>query len=165
MLARSWMRPRFNIPRFETSRLLHETKFLARSTKRAAGVQAITTYLRNGMKIGLGSGTTSRWFVRTLGDRIKEGLDVLGAPTSNSTRDLAIRLGVPVANLNNVFEGDQAGDLFEEFVTSLNRLHFSSVAFLVQSLNGGSLQKPAEMTKNVVLLFDLALPKNSDVPA
>jgi hypothetical protein len=32
--------------------------------KRAAGVQAIATYLKNGMKIGLGSGTTSRWFIQ-----------------------------------------------------------------------------------------------------
>jgi ribose 5-phosphate isomerase A len=35
--------------------------------KRAAGVQAIATYLKNGMKIGLGSGTTSRWFIQTPG--------------------------------------------------------------------------------------------------
>ena len=35
--------------------------------KQAAGVQAIATYLKNGMKIGLGSGTTSRWFIQTLG--------------------------------------------------------------------------------------------------
>ena len=40
--------------------------------KRAAGVQAIATYLKNGMKIGLGSGTTSRWFIQTLGDPVKE---------------------------------------------------------------------------------------------
>jgi hypothetical protein len=63
--------------------------------KRAAGVQAIATYLKNGMKIGLGSGTTWRWFIQTLGDRVKEGLEVIGVPTSNSTRDLATQLGVP----------------------------------------------------------------------
>jgi ribose 5-phosphate isomerase A len=49
--------------------------------KRAAGVQAIATYLKNGMKIGLGSGTTSRWFIHTLGDRVKQGPEVIGVPT------------------------------------------------------------------------------------
>lgn len=70
--------------------------------KRAAGVQAIATYLKNGMKIGLGSGTTSRWFIQVLGDRVKEGLEVIGVPTSNSTRDLATQLGVPLVDLNDV---------------------------------------------------------------
>jgi len=82
--------------------------------KRAAGRQAIATYLRNGMKIGLGSGTTSTWFVRTLGDRVKEGLEVLGVPTSNATRDLARQLGVPVADLNDVGELDLAIDGADE---------------------------------------------------
>jgi ribose 5-phosphate isomerase A len=89
--------------------------------KRAAGIQAITTYLRNGMKIGLGSGTTSCIFVRTLGDRVKEGLEVLGVPTSNSTRDLAIQFGVPVADLNDVSELDLAIDGADE-IDSIGRM-------------------------------------------
>ena len=89
--------------------------------KRAAGIQAITTYLRNGMKIGLGSGTTSRIFVRTLGDRVKEGLEVLGVPTSNSTRDLAIQFGVPVGDLNDVSELDLAIDGADE-IDSIGRM-------------------------------------------
>jgi len=55
-----------------------ETNLSQDQAKRAAGIRAITTYLRNGMKIGLGSGTTSRWFLQTLGDRVKEGLEVPG---------------------------------------------------------------------------------------
>jgi len=82
--------------------------------KRAAGVQAIATYLKNGMKIGLGSGTTSRWFLHTLGDRVKGGLEVIGVPTSNSTRDLAIQLGVPLADLNDVGELDLTIDGADE---------------------------------------------------
>ena len=82
--------------------------------KRAAGVQAIAAYLKNGMKIGLGSGTTSRWFIHTLGDRVKEGLEVIGVPTSNSTRDLATQLGVPLADLNDVRELDLTIDGADE---------------------------------------------------
>ena len=86
--------------------------------KRAAGVQAISTYLKNGMKIGLGSGTTSRWFVQTLGDRVKGGLEVIGVPTSNSTRDLALEVGVPLADLNDVGQLDLAIDGADEIDAS-----------------------------------------------
>ena len=70
--------------------------------KLAAGHKAIETYLRDGMRIGLGSGTTSHWFVRALGDKVRQGFDVAGVPTSTGTRDLAIEVGVPVLDLNDV---------------------------------------------------------------
>jgi len=82
--------------------------------KRGAGVQAIATYLKNGMKIGLGSGTTSRWINQTLDDRVKEGLEVIGVPTSNSTRDLAVQFDVPLADLNDVGELDLTIDGADE---------------------------------------------------
>jgi ribose 5-phosphate isomerase A len=66
------------------------------------------------MKVGLGSDTTSRWFIQTLGDRVKQGLEVIDVPTSNSTRDLAIQIGVPVADLNDVRELDLATDGADE---------------------------------------------------
>ena len=42
--------------------------------KLAAGRKAIETYLQDGMRIGLGSGTTSHWFVRALGREGEAGL-------------------------------------------------------------------------------------------
>ena len=71
--------------------------------KLAAGHKAIETYLHDGMRIGLGSGTTSHWFVRALGARIKrDGLDIGGVPTSTATRDIALEVGVPLLDLNDV---------------------------------------------------------------
>jgi ribose 5-phosphate isomerase A len=70
--------------------------------KRAAAAQAITTFLKDGMTIGLGSGTTSRWFVRILGERVAQGLRVTGVPSSKSTGELAQEVGVPLADLNDV---------------------------------------------------------------
>ena len=69
--------------------------------KYASGVKAIETYLRDGMVIGLGSGTTSHWMVRALAPRVREGLKVVGVPTSKATRDLAAGLGIPLADLND----------------------------------------------------------------
>ena len=71
--------------------------------KIAAGHKAIDAYLKDGMRIGLGSGTTSHWFVRVLGERIRnEGLDIAGVPTSTATRDIALAVGVPLLDLNDV---------------------------------------------------------------
>ena len=82
--------------------------------KRAAGAEAIRRYLKNGMKIGLGSGSTSHWFVRILGERVKEGLEVVGVPTSSGTRDIAREVGVPIADLNDIAPLDLAIDGADE---------------------------------------------------
>ncbi|NMH79678.1 ribose-5-phosphate isomerase RpiA [Pseudonocardia xinjiangensis] len=74
--------------------------------KVAAGRRALDTFVRDGMLLGLGSGTTSHWFVRSLAERVRDGLDVVGVPTSTATRDLALELGVRLADLNDVPELD-----------------------------------------------------------
>ena len=83
--------------------------------KLAAGHKAIEAYLKDGMRIGLGSGTTSHWFVRALGARIKaEGLDIAGVPTSAATRAIALEVGVPLLDLNDVDRLDIAIDGADE---------------------------------------------------
>ncbi len=78
--------------------------------KYASGVHAIETYLRDGMVVGLGSGTTSHWMVRALAPRVREGLKVIGVPTSKGTRDLAASLGIPLGDLNDHLELDVTFD-------------------------------------------------------
>jgi len=70
--------------------------------KFAAGRYAADHYCADGMKLGLGSGTTSLFFVRALAERVADGLDVVGVPTSCATYDLARELGVPLVDLNDV---------------------------------------------------------------
>jgi len=70
--------------------------------KRAAAAKAIESFLQDGMTVGLGSGTTSRFFVRILGERVKGGLRVIGVPSSKSTGELAKEVGVSLADLNDV---------------------------------------------------------------
>ena len=65
------------------------------SAKYAVGRAAVDRYAHDGARLGLGSGTTSAWFVRALGEKVAEGLQVVGVPTSTSTRDLALSLDIP----------------------------------------------------------------------
>jgi ribose 5-phosphate isomerase A len=67
--------------------------------KRAAAARAIE-FVRPGMKLGLGTGSTARHFVELLGERVRAGLDVVGVPTSESTRADAERSGVPLTTLD-----------------------------------------------------------------
>ncbi len=82
--------------------------------KRAAAEKAIEAFLKDGMTIGLGSGTTSRWFVRILGDKVKAGLKVVGVPSSKSTKELAQEVGVALAELNDIQELDLTVDGADE---------------------------------------------------
>jgi ribose 5-phosphate isomerase A len=82
--------------------------------KKAAAAQAIESFLKDGMTIGLGSGTTSRWFVRILGERVAKGLQVIGVPSSKSTGQLAQEVGVQLADLNEVGQLDLTIDGADE---------------------------------------------------
>ncbi|WP_029349388.1 ribose-5-phosphate isomerase RpiA [Bosea sp. 117] len=67
--------------------------------KRQAAAQALDL-VRSGDKLGLGTGSTARHFVDLLAERVKQGLDVVGVPTSEATRAQAESLGVPLSTLD-----------------------------------------------------------------
>ena len=72
------------------------------AAKYAVGRAAVERYAHDGARLGLGSGTTSAWMVRALGEKVAEGLQVIGVPTSNSTRDLALSLDIPLVDINDL---------------------------------------------------------------
>jgi ribose 5-phosphate isomerase A len=68
--------------------------------KRQAAARALD-FVRPGMRLGLGTGSTARHFVELLGERVKAGLDVIGVPTSDATEADARRAGVPLTTLED----------------------------------------------------------------
>jgi ribose 5-phosphate isomerase A len=67
--------------------------------KRRAALAALEA-VEPGMKLGLGTGSTADEFVRALGDRVRDGLDVVGVPTSERTAKLAASLGIALTTLD-----------------------------------------------------------------
>ena len=63
--------------------------------KRQAAARALEQ-VRDGMKLGLGTGSTAKHFVELLGMRVRAGLDVIGVPTSEATRADAGRCGTNI---------------------------------------------------------------------
>jgi len=68
--------------------------------KRAAA-EAAVEYVKPGMKLGLGTGSTAEHFVRSLGPRVKAGLKITAVATSERTGALARELGIAVGDLND----------------------------------------------------------------
>jgi ribose 5-phosphate isomerase A len=64
--------------------------------------QAALEFVKDGMIVGLGTGSTSAHFVRLLGERVRQGLRVKGVPTSEATRNLAEQVGVPLLEISQV---------------------------------------------------------------
>ena len=68
---------------------------LTDALKRAAGEKALEL-VQDGMLVGLGSGSTARYFTEGLGRLVAEGMRVRGVPTSRATAELAASLGIPI---------------------------------------------------------------------
>ncbi len=68
--------------------------------KQAAAVAAVDR-INSGMVVGLGTGSTARYAIEELGERLRLGRlgDVVGIPTSEATAALAARLGIPLTEV------------------------------------------------------------------
>lgn len=92
-------------------------------------------FVENGMKLGLGTGSTAAWMVRCLAERIREdGLRVTGVPTSSRTAELARSLGVPIASLDEARWLDMTIDGADEFDPSLNLIKGGGAALLQEKI-------------------------------
>jgi len=69
--------------------------------KRLAGERAVD-YVKDGMAVGLGTGSTVYYAIKNLAERVQAGLKVRCIPTSRATEELARRLGIPLADLSQV---------------------------------------------------------------
>ena len=83
------------------------------AARRRAG-EAAAAEVKAGMTLGLGSGRTAEHFVRALGARVRDGLDVIGVPTSEATAALARAEGVRLTTLDEHPELDLAIDGADE---------------------------------------------------
>ena len=85
----------------------------ADAQKRAAAARALE-FVQPGMRLGLGTGSTARHFVELLGERVRQGLNVVGVPTSRATEADAKRCGVPLTTLDETPELDLTVDGADE---------------------------------------------------
>jgi len=67
--------------------------------KRAVG-EAAAELVKDGMVVGLGTGSTVAWTIKKIGEMVDAGLEIVGVPTSYQAQELAISSGVPITCLD-----------------------------------------------------------------
>jgi ribose 5-phosphate isomerase A len=67
--------------------------------KRQAGEAAVDRYVRDGMCVGLGTGTTAYWAIQRVGTMVKDGASIVAVCTSIATETLCREAGIPVIGL------------------------------------------------------------------
>ncbi|KAB8126178.1 ribose-5-phosphate isomerase RpiA [Gracilibacillus oryzae] len=87
-------------------------------------------YVKDGMKLGLGSGSTMYFFMKELGERVSNGLKVIGIPTSNKTAEWAKEFNVPLADFSQIQELDLAIDGADEVDPNLQLIKGGGGALL-----------------------------------
>jgi len=83
--------------------------------------RAALAYVQDGMKLGLGTGSTAAHFLRLLGERVQaERLKVIGVPTSERSRAMALEGGIPLGELAELGTLDLGVDGADETDPDLN---------------------------------------------
>jgi ribose 5-phosphate isomerase A len=128
--------------------------------KREAAARAVAL-VEPGMRLGLGTGSTARHFVDLLGERVRDGLKIVGVPTSEATRAQAAALGVPLTTLDETPELDLTVDGADEVDDALRLIKGGGAAHLREKIVANASRRMiviADETKHVATLGRFPLP-------
>lgn len=119
-------------------------------------------FVEDGMKLGLGTGSTAAWMVRCLAERVrKEDLRIQGVPTSAHTAILARELGLEVITLDEAGRLDITIDGTDEFDSNLSLIKGGGGALLQEKIVASASDKMiviADFDKCVTHLGQFPLP-------
>jgi len=101
--------------------------------KRAAAERALA-FVRPGMRLGLGTGSTARHFIELLAERVRAGLAVSAVPTSEATRAQAERAGIALTTLDETPELDLTVDGADEVAPDLSLIKGGGGALLREKI-------------------------------
>jgi ribose 5-phosphate isomerase A len=130
------------------------------SAKRAAAARALD-YVKDGMKLGLGTGSTAEAFLELLAERVRGGLKIIGTPTSERTEDKAKALGIPIEELDKLAPLDLVIDGADEADLNLDLIKGGGGALLREKIvaaSGARMIVIADETKLVPRLGAFPLP-------
>jgi ribose 5-phosphate isomerase A len=128
--------------------------------KRAAAARALD-FVTDGMKLGLGTGSTADIFLDLLAERIRAGLRIAGTPTSERTRAKASALSIPIAELDALAPLDLVIDGADESDRNLDLIKGGGGALLREKIVAASSARMvviADESKLVNRLGNFPLP-------
>lgn len=101
--------------------------------KKLVGEKAVD-FIKDGMIVGLGTGSTVYYTILKLGQLVKEGLSIQGVPTSVKTAEMAKRLGIPLVRINDIGQIDIAIDGADEVDNNLDLVKGGGGALLREKI-------------------------------
>jgi ribose 5-phosphate isomerase A len=122
---------------------------------------AAVAYVKDGMKLGLGTGSTAAWFVKAVAEQVKAGMKLTLVSTSMQTTQLAESLGLVIKDINDVGTLDLCVDGADEVGPGLALIKGGGAALLREKLiweQAKSCIVIADAAKNVPLLGKFPLP-------
>ena len=122
--------------------------------KRAAALAAVE-YVRDGMIVGLGTGSTAKHLVIALGEKVRAGMKLRGVPTSRETAELARQQGIPLIDQDNAWIIDVAIDGADQVDPAFNLIKGGGGALLKEKIVAASAKQfivLVDYTKRVPVL-------------
>lgn len=132
----------------------------AETQKEQSGLAAIA-YVKEGMKVGLGTGSTAAHFVKVIADKVKGGMKLTLVSTSVQTTNLAQSLGLTILDINDVGALDLCVDGADEIGPGLALIKGGGGALLREKLiweQAKTCIVIADAAKHVKTLGAFALP-------
>lgn len=123
--------------------------------------EAALSHVEDGMRLGIGTGSTAEEFVRLLAEKVADGLQVQGVPTSERTARLCLDLGVPLKSLDELPELDLTIDGADEVDADLRLIKGGGGALLREKIVAAASSRMiviADETKVVDTLGAFPLP-------
>ncbi len=118
-------------------------------------------FVEDGMVVGLGTGSTATRFIKLLGNGVKRGLKIRAIPSSNTSKELAEALSIPVINFQQCAEIDVAIDGADEIAPGLALIKGGGGALLHEKIVASASRRfivIADSSKVVTRLGKVPLP-------
>lgn len=134
---------------------------MANDQEKEAAARASLRFVKDGQVVGLGTGSTASYFIKLLGEQVKNGLRVRGIPTSVRSRELAESLGIPLTTLDECQDIAVTVDGADEVDSELSLIKGGGGALLREKIVASATRQMvvvADATKKVQKLGKFPLP-------
>jgi ribose 5-phosphate isomerase A len=129
--------------------------------RKKAAARRAAELVTDGMRLGLGTGSTAKHFVDAVGAKVKAGMRLLCVPTSEATRAQAESLGIPLTTLDETPALDLTVDGADEFDAQMRLIKGGGAALLREKIVAAASARMiviADESKRVTTLGRFPLP-------
>jgi ribose 5-phosphate isomerase A len=134
---------------------------MANDQEKEAAARASLGFVEDGQVVGLGTGSTAAYFIKLLGERVRNGLRIRGIPTSIRSKELAESLGIPLITLDDCQEIAVTVDGADEVDPQLRLIKGGGGALLREKIVASATRQlviVADASKQVQRLGKFPLP-------